>query len=169
VSRRPHANENSSCAAPSVSLFARVAVRPSDRPTEKSQNRLVEFRRIGTGKTKRTLKSHHSIRGPRGSEAAKAMAPWSIVAYIFCLTSRRRRRSISAVSSSSSSSPPPRVRVESGELSGGVEHTAINGRPLYAFLGVPYASPPVHKNRFKVGDVSWVHPGFFSVVGGGDK
>lgn len=45
--------------------------------------------------------------------------------------------------------PPPRVRVESGELSGTITHT-FAGRPLYSFLGVPYASPPVHKNRFRV-------------------
>jgi len=45
----------------------------------------------------------------------------------------------------------PRVRVESGELSGGIDHrTAVSGRPLYSFLGVPYARPPVGKNRFKV-------------------
>ncbi|XP_003247261.1 esterase E4 isoform X1 [Acyrthosiphon pisum] len=72
-----------------------------------------------------------------------AVAPWSIVAYI-CLTS-----AAICYSTAASSSPPPRVRVESGELSGGVEHTLISGRPLYAFLGVPYASPPVYKNRFK--------------------
>lgn len=72
-----------------------------------------------------------------------AVASWSIVAYI-CLTS-----AAICYSTAASSSPPPRVRVESGELSGGVEHTLISGRPLYAFLGVPYASPPVYKNRFK--------------------
>lgn len=44
----------------------------------------------------------------------------------------------------------PRVRVESGELAGAVDRTIVTGRPLYSFLGVPYASPPVHKNRFKV-------------------
>jgi len=44
----------------------------------------------------------------------------------------------------------PRVRVESGELAGTVDRTLVAGRPLYAFLGVPYAGPPVHKNRFKV-------------------
>lgn len=44
----------------------------------------------------------------------------------------------------------PRARVESGELSGGVDHTPITNRPFYSFLGIPYASPPVHKNRFKV-------------------
>lgn len=44
----------------------------------------------------------------------------------------------------------PRVRVESGELSGGTDRTVFSGRLLYTFLGVPYASPPVYKNRFKV-------------------
>uniref|UniRef100_A0A2S2Q2U0 Carboxylic ester hydrolase n=1 Tax=Sipha flava TaxID=143950 RepID=A0A2S2Q2U0_9HEMI len=43
----------------------------------------------------------------------------------------------------------PRVRVESGELSGGVDYTLTTNRPFYSFLGIPYASPPVHKNRFK--------------------
>lgn len=46
----------------------------------------------------------------------------------------------------------PRVRVESGELAGGVDRTLIAGKQLYKFLGIPYASPPVYKNRFKVGD-----------------
>ncbi|XP_025194118.1 esterase E4-like [Melanaphis sacchari] len=68
--------------------------------------------------------------------------PWFIVAYV-CLTSAAICCSLSL------SSPPPKVRVESGELSGGVDHTTITGRPIYAFLGVPYASPPVYKNRFK--------------------
>ncbi|VVC27649.1 Hypothetical protein CINCED_3A001615 [Cinara cedri] len=43
----------------------------------------------------------------------------------------------------------PRVRVESGELAGGTGSTIASGRPFYAFLGVPYASPPVYKHRFK--------------------
>ncbi|XP_050428959.1 esterase E4-like [Adelges cooleyi] len=42
----------------------------------------------------------------------------------------------------------PRVRVESGELAGSFKQT-INGRQIYAFVGIPYASPPVHKHRFK--------------------
>ncbi|XP_050548741.1 esterase E4-like [Daktulosphaira vitifoliae] len=42
----------------------------------------------------------------------------------------------------------PRVRVESGELAGGFVKT-INGRQVYSFVGIPYASPPVHKHRFK--------------------
>lgn len=87
---------------------------------------------------------------------------WSIVAYI-CLTSAAICYSTVALTSSP---PPPRVRIESGELSGGVEHTAITGRPLYAFLGVPYASPPVYKNRFKV-SVSGAYPEFFFLGGGG--
>ncbi|KAE9536014.1 hypothetical protein AGLY_007915 [Aphis glycines] len=68
---------------------------------------------------------------------------WFIVAYV-CLTS-----AAICCSLTSSSAPLPRVRVESGELSGSIDHTAVTGRPLYAFLGIPYASPPVYKNRFK--------------------
>ncbi|XP_025411215.1 esterase E4-like [Sipha flava] len=48
-----------------------------------------------------------------------------------------------------SANSSPRVNVESGELSGLVDYTHISGRPFYSFLGVPYASPPVHENRFK--------------------
>lgn len=47
-------------------------------------------------------------------------------------------------------SQQPRVRVESGELVGTVVSSITSGRPLYSFLGVPYAEPPVHENRFKV-------------------
>lgn len=43
----------------------------------------------------------------------------------------------------------PKVRIDSGEISGGYEFT-YNGRKLYSFLGIPYASPPIEKYRFKV-------------------
>lgn len=52
--------------------------------------------------------------------------------------------------SQNTGSVTPRVRIESGEILGGIDHTTITGRRLYSFLGVPYASPPVFKNRFKV-------------------
>lgn len=47
------------------------------------------------------------------------------------------------------SSHVPKVRVSSGEISGGYTFT-YNDRKLYSFLGVPYASPPVQDYRFKV-------------------
>lgn len=48
-----------------------------------------------------------------------------------------------------SSNTPPKVHVDSGEISGGYEYT-YNGRKLYSFVGIPYASPPVQDFRFKV-------------------
>lgn len=48
------------------------------------------------------------------------------------------------------SSDTPTVRVDSGEIAGNYEYTNLSGRRLYSFLGVPYASPPVQNNRFKV-------------------
>lgn len=48
------------------------------------------------------------------------------------------------------SSNPPTVKIDSGEISGGYEYT-LNGRKLYSFLGIPYASPPVQEFRFRVG------------------
>lgn len=47
------------------------------------------------------------------------------------------------------SSNPPIVKIDLGEISGGYEYS-FNGRKLYSFLGVPYASPPVQNYRFKV-------------------
>ncbi len=43
----------------------------------------------------------------------------------------------------------PRVIVEHGELAG-TSYPLPNGRNVHAFLGIPYAIPPVHKYRFKV-------------------
>ncbi len=43
----------------------------------------------------------------------------------------------------------PRVIVEHGELAG-TSYRLPNGRTVHAFLGIPYAIPPVHKYRFKV-------------------
>lgn len=51
-----------------------------------------------------------------------------------------------------SSYDSPKVRIDSGEISGGYEYT-FNGRKLYSFLGVPYASAPLQNYRFKVGIV----------------
>lgn len=48
------------------------------------------------------------------------------------------------------SSDAPTVRVDSGEIAGTYEYTYVSGRRLYAFLGVPYARPPVQNYRFKV-------------------
>lgn len=48
-----------------------------------------------------------------------------------------------------SSSHVPKVRISSGEISGGYTFT-YNDRKLYSFLGIPYASPPVQDYRFKV-------------------
>jgi len=48
-----------------------------------------------------------------------------------------------------SASDIPKVRVSSGEIAGGYEYS-YNGRKLYSFLGIPYASPPVQNYRFKV-------------------
>ncbi|XP_065212962.1 esterase FE4-like [Planococcus citri] len=42
----------------------------------------------------------------------------------------------------------PVVRVEEGELAG-TSHELPNGRIVNAFLGVPYAAPPIFKHRFK--------------------
>lgn len=50
---------------------------------------------------------------------------------------------------SCSSLKTPTVHVNSGEIAGGYEYT-YNGRRIYSFLGVPYASPPVQNYRFKV-------------------
>lgn len=47
-----------------------------------------------------------------------------------------------------SASNTPKVQVHSGEIAGGFEYT-YNGRKIYSFLGIPYASPPVQNNRFK--------------------
>jgi len=43
----------------------------------------------------------------------------------------------------------PIVQVHSGAIAGGFEYT-YNGRKIYSFIGIPYASPPVQKYRFKV-------------------
>lgn len=43
----------------------------------------------------------------------------------------------------------PKVQINSGEIAGGFEYT-YNGRQIYSFLGIPYASPPVQNYRFKV-------------------
>lgn len=48
-----------------------------------------------------------------------------------------------------SASNTPIVQVHSGAISGGFEYT-YNGRKLYSFIGIPYASPPVQNYRFKV-------------------
>ncbi|XP_022159928.1 esterase E4-like [Myzus persicae] len=47
-----------------------------------------------------------------------------------------------------STSNTPKVQVHSGEIAGGFEYT-YNGRKIYSFLGIPYASPPIQNNRFK--------------------
>ncbi|CAH1711822.1 esterase E4-like isoform X1 [Aphis gossypii] len=47
-----------------------------------------------------------------------------------------------------SASDTPKVRVSSGEIAGGYEYS-YNGRKIYSFLGIPYASPPVQNYRFK--------------------
>ncbi|CAI6376484.1 unnamed protein product [Macrosiphum euphorbiae] len=47
-----------------------------------------------------------------------------------------------------SASNAPRVHVSSGEIAGGLQYT-YNGRQIYSFLGIPYASPPVQNYRFK--------------------
>lgn len=46
-------------------------------------------------------------------------------------------------------STTPTVRVEQGELIGKL-YQLPNGRIVYAFLGIPYALPPIHKYRFQV-------------------
>ena len=43
----------------------------------------------------------------------------------------------------------PIVRVEEGELVG-TSYELPNGRIVDAFLGVPYAAPPISEHRFKV-------------------
>lgn len=55
-----------------------------------------------------------------------------------------------SICASGLSSDVPTVRVDSGEIAGKYEYTYLGGRRLYAFLGVPYASPPVQNYRFKV-------------------
>ncbi|XP_025192338.1 esterase E4-like isoform X2 [Melanaphis sacchari] len=45
-------------------------------------------------------------------------------------------------------SDTPKVRVNSGIISGGYEYS-YNGRKIYSFLGIPYASPPIQNYRFK--------------------
>ncbi|CAI6351032.1 unnamed protein product [Macrosiphum euphorbiae] len=47
-----------------------------------------------------------------------------------------------------SASNTPRVHVNSGEIAGVLQYT-YNGRQIYSFLGIPYASPPVQNYRFK--------------------
>lgn len=46
-------------------------------------------------------------------------------------------------------SPFPEVTIGQGTLRGKYE-TSANGRNYAAFLGIPYAQPPVGKQRFKV-------------------
>jgi len=43
----------------------------------------------------------------------------------------------------------PRVRVDSGDIAGGLQYT-YNGRQIYSFLGIPYARSPVQNYQFKV-------------------
>lgn len=43
----------------------------------------------------------------------------------------------------------PRVEISEGELSG-TTYTLPNGRKVLAFLGIPFAAPPIGENRFKV-------------------
>ena len=45
--------------------------------------------------------------------------------------------------------PAPRIKIEQGTLEG-TYLTSTNGRKFMAFQGIPYASPPVNKMRFKV-------------------
>ncbi|CAI6374089.1 unnamed protein product [Macrosiphum euphorbiae] len=49
---------------------------------------------------------------------------------------------------SCSASDTPKVHVNSGEISGGYQYT-YNGRKIYSFVGIPYASPPIQDYRFK--------------------
>lgn len=44
----------------------------------------------------------------------------------------------------------PEVKIEEGNLAG-INFTLINGKVIRAFLGVPYASPPLGAKRFEVG------------------
>lgn len=48
----------------------------------------------------------------------------------------------------------PFVKVEEGKLDG-TTYELPNGRIINAFLGVPYAAPPIFENRFKVGTVNF--------------
>lgn len=41
----------------------------------------------------------------------------------------------------------PVVRTTSGQLIG--QRTIVNNVPVYQFLGVPYAQPPINNNRFE--------------------
>lgn len=43
----------------------------------------------------------------------------------------------------------PRVRIKEGELVG-TTYTLPNSRKVYAFLGIPYAAPPIGDDRFAV-------------------
>lgn len=43
----------------------------------------------------------------------------------------------------------PRVKTENGELIG-TNYTLPNGQAVYAFLGVPFAAPPIGRLRFEV-------------------
>lgn len=44
---------------------------------------------------------------------------------------------------------PINVCIEQGLLRGKTD-TDLNGRPYFAFLGIPYAKPPIANLRFKV-------------------
>ncbi|KAL1140507.1 hypothetical protein AAG570_000437 [Ranatra chinensis] len=43
---------------------------------------------------------------------------------------------------------PPQVSLKQG-VARGFYDTTVNGRPFAAFLGIPYARPPIRKHRFK--------------------
>lgn len=55
----------------------------------------------------------------------------------------------SAVFELRSSALSPVVKIADGEIAG-AEALSWNGRPFYAFQGIPYAAPPIGKLRFKV-------------------
>ena len=49
--------------------------------------------------------------------------------------------------------PAPTLELTEGNVTGRV-YTMPDGRPFYAYQGIPFAEPPIGDNRFKVRDPS---------------
>lgn len=57
---------------------------------------------------------------------------------------------ISSVLSDSENCYTKVVETNYGAVRGFLKKTLLNGKPYYAFRGIPYAKPPIGERRFKV-------------------